>query len=190
MTNLIPKIQYGHQTAAAAYYPVQCDQTEQQYEEVYYGQTSSCKANVPFVRVVKRRTTANKKERRRTQSINSAFAYLRDCIPNVPSDTKLSKVCIDRCAVEIHSRAIHWSHLCLQIKTLRLATSYINYLNGVLEGDQDPTGGFRAELVPSSRKINAERRAKSEAQVRIPLFFFSAAKPPTRSRCCIFRLIN
>lgn len=47
---------------------------------------------VPFVRVVKRRTTANKKERRRTQSINSAFTYLRDCIPNVPSDTKLSKV--------------------------------------------------------------------------------------------------
>lgn len=47
---------------------------------------------VPFVRVVKRRTTANKKERRRTQSINSAFTFLRDCIPNVPSDTKLSKV--------------------------------------------------------------------------------------------------
>jgi hypothetical protein len=47
---------------------------------------------VPFVRVVKRRTTANKKERRRTQSINNAYADLRDCIPNVPPDTKLSKV--------------------------------------------------------------------------------------------------
>lgn len=46
-----------------------------------------------------------------------------------------------------------------------MATSYITYLNRVLEGDQDPSGGFRAELVPSSRKINAERRAKSEAQV-------------------------
>lgn len=45
-----------------------------------------------FVRVVKRRTTANKKERRRTQSINNAYADLRDCIPNVPADTKLSKV--------------------------------------------------------------------------------------------------
>lgn len=52
-----------------------------------------------------------------------------------------------------------------QIKTLRLATSYISYLTRVLEGDQDPSGGFRAELVPSSRKINAERRAKNEAQV-------------------------
>jgi len=40
---------------------------------------------------VKRRNTANKKERRRTQSINNAFADLRDCIPNVPPDTKLSK---------------------------------------------------------------------------------------------------
>lgn len=47
---------------------------------------------VPVVRVVKRRTTANKKERRRTQSINSAYSSLRDHIPNVPSDTKLSKV--------------------------------------------------------------------------------------------------
>lgn len=46
----------------------------------------------PFVRVVKRRSTANKKERRRTQSINNAYADLRDCIPNVPADTKLSKV--------------------------------------------------------------------------------------------------
>lgn len=46
----------------------------------------------PVVRVVKRRTTANKKERRRTQSINSAYSSLREHIPNVPSDTKLSKV--------------------------------------------------------------------------------------------------
>lgn len=47
---------------------------------------------VPVVRVVKRRNTANKKERRRTQSINAAFQDLRDRIPNVPADTKLSKV--------------------------------------------------------------------------------------------------
>lgn len=47
---------------------------------------------VPVVRVVKRRTTANKKERRRTMSINGAYTSLRDHIPNVPSDTKLSKV--------------------------------------------------------------------------------------------------
>ncbi|KAK4311503.1 hypothetical protein Pmani_016971 [Petrolisthes manimaculis] len=63
-------------------------------------------------RVVKRRSSANKKERRRTQSINNAFAELRECIPNVPADTKLSK-----------------------IKTLRLATSYIAYLMEVLHTD-------------------------------------------------------
>lgn len=99
----------------------------------------------PFVRVVKRRTTANKKERRRTQSINNAYADLRDRIPNVPADTKLSK-----------------------IKTLRLATSYILYLIGVLETD-DPAaaGGFRAELGTISRKsstssIGATAQVNSE----------------------------
>lgn len=70
---------------------MEAEQTEE-YEEIYYETTANSMNPVPFVRVVKRRTTANKKERRRTQSINSAFAYLRDCIPNVPSDTKLSKV--------------------------------------------------------------------------------------------------
>lgn len=92
----------------------------------------------PYVRVVKRRTTANKKERRRTQSINNAYADLRDCIPNVPADTKLSK-----------------------IKTLRLATSYILYLIGVLETD-DPAGGFRAELGTISRKSSSSSSATAQ----------------------------
>lgn len=48
----------------------------------------------PGVRTIKKRNTANKKERRRTQSINTAFSSLRGRIPNVPSDTKLSKVII------------------------------------------------------------------------------------------------
>ncbi|XP_055584949.1 heart- and neural crest derivatives-expressed protein 1 [Uranotaenia lowii] len=98
---------------------------------------SSGGGGVPVVRVVKRRNTANKKERRRTQSINSAYTSLRDRIPNVPNDTKLSK-----------------------IKTLRLAISYIAHLLAVVNGNQDPSCDFRAELVPSSRKINAERRAQ------------------------------
>ncbi|XP_045509241.1 heart- and neural crest derivatives-expressed protein 2 isoform X2 [Colias croceus] len=92
-----------------------------------------------FVRVVKRRTTANKKERRRTQSINTAFTDLRECIPNVPPDTKLSK-----------------------IKTLRLATSYISYLLKVLESDGEPAGGFRAELhhtPPRRRAVDHSQNA-------------------------------
>ncbi|EZA59079.1 hypothetical protein DMN91_008035 [Ooceraea biroi] len=82
------------------------------------------------VRPPKRRNTANKKERRRTQSINNAFADLRDCIPNVPVDTKLSK-----------------------IKTLRLAASYIGYLMAVLESDEgEEPQTFRAEILSNGRR--------------------------------------
>ncbi|XP_028160108.1 heart- and neural crest derivatives-expressed protein 2 isoform X2 [Ostrinia nubilalis] len=97
-----------------------------------------------FVRVVKRRSTANKKERRRTQSINTAFSDLRECIPNVPPDTKLSK-----------------------IKTLRLATSYISYLLKVLETDGEPAGGFRAELHHTPpRRRNADNVQNATAEKR------------------------
>lgn len=67
---------------------------DESFENIYATCHARYNGNVPptIVRTGKRRSTANKKERRRTQSINSAFAYLRDCIPNVPSDTKLSKV--------------------------------------------------------------------------------------------------
>lgn len=79
-------------------------------------------SQVPPERIIQR-VKANKKERRRTQSINQAFNELRRHIPDVPSDTKLSK-----------------------IKTLRLAISYINYLMSALEeappqtSHQDSTG--------------------------------------------------
>lgn len=82
----------------------------------------------------KRRNTANKKERRRTQSINNAFADLRDCIPNVPADTKLSK-----------------------IKTLRLAASYIGYLMAVLDSDEgEEPQTFRAEILSSGRRNKSQ----------------------------------
>lgn len=78
-----------------------------------------------------------KKERRRTESINSAFAELRECIPNVPADTKLSK-----------------------IKTLRLATSYIAYLMEVLAKDSQPgdTEGFKAEIKKADGRENKRKR--------------------------------
>ncbi|XP_051939774.1 heart- and neural crest derivatives-expressed protein 2 [Hippocampus zosterae] len=90
-------------------------------------------------RTVKRRPTANRKERRRTQSINSAFAELRECIPNVPADTKLSK-----------------------IKTLRLATSYISYLMDILDkdGQHGDTQAFKAELKKTEAR---EERRKRDA---------------------------
>lgn len=98
------------------------------------------------VRPPKRRNTANKKERRRTQSINNAFADLRDCIPNVPADTKLSK-----------------------IKTLRLAASYIGYLMTVLESDDcDEPQTFRAEILSSARR--------NKTQLMVSYLLFSANK--------------
>lgn len=85
------------------------------------------------------RKSNNKKERRRTQSINTAFSNLRDCIPNVPSDTKLSK-----------------------IKTLRLASSYIAYLMELLNGPSESSSkllseGFRADLSNSKRTSQQNR---------------------------------
>lgn len=95
----------------------------------------------------KRRVTANRKERRRTASINNAFSDLRDCIPNVPPDTKLSK-----------------------IKTLRLATSYIAYLMELLDSENAnldalttlPGHGFKAELGKRTRTPEQEERRKRE----------------------------
>ena len=91
---------------------------------------------VTGMRLPRKRNTANKKERRRTHSINSAFAQLRGCIPNVPSDTKLSK-----------------------IKTLKLATSYIAYLMDILNKD-DPkmADGFKAEVMKKAKSDSTRRR--------------------------------
>lgn len=61
------------------------------YDDSPYFITNIGVNGVPF-RGVRRRNTANKKERKRTQSLNTAYTSLRDRIPNVPADTKLSKV--------------------------------------------------------------------------------------------------
>lgn len=55
------------------------------------------------------RAMANVRERQRTQSLNEAFAILRQIIPTLPSD-KLSK-----------------------IQTLKLATDYIGFLNNLVK---------------------------------------------------------
>ena len=89
---------------------------------------------------------SNKKERRRTQSINAAYTALRDCIPNVPCDTKLSK-----------------------IKTLRLATSYIDYLINVLKSD-DPklaAEGFKADVHKKWNDKSDEQKRKELVSVFI-----------------------
>ncbi|KAH8287973.1 hypothetical protein KR018_012163 [Drosophila ironensis] len=122
-------------------------ETESVIQQPIYNQSQVGFMPTSSVRTIKKRNTANKKERRRTQSINNAFSYLREKIPNVPTDTKLSK-----------------------IKTLKLAILYINYLCNVLDGDQDPKGGFRAELKPLSRKICNEKKQCLKPEIQnIPL---------------------
>ena len=101
---------------------------------------------------------SNKKERRRTQSINAAFSSLRDCIPNVPCDTKLSKV-------EMHTEVLckHFPKRSqFQIKTLRLATSYIDYLINVLKSDDPNSGaeGFKADIHKKWNEKTEEQKRK------------------------------
>ncbi|XP_059480883.1 heart- and neural crest derivatives-expressed protein 2-like [Neocloeon triangulifer] len=95
--------------------------------------TSTAVPGLAPVRTVKRRSTANKKERRRTQSINTAFSSLREHIPGIPGDTKLSK-----------------------IKTLKHAIAYINHLMEMLNGDKisidTARSAFRADLHVAGRR--------------------------------------
>lgn len=81
------------------------------FHEILLTPTSTKEVAVPAVRIIKKRNTANKKERRRTQSINNAFTCLREKIPNVPSDTKLSKVIIIH--TYIHIRECVHIHICI-----------------------------------------------------------------------------
>lgn len=76
------------------------------------------------------RFKANKKERRRTQLLNEAFSKLRRHIPDVPIDTKLSK-----------------------IKTLRLAISYISHLANALNDDVDKQQANNHNLNVVSRRL-------------------------------------
>ena len=82
----------------------------------------------------------SKKERRRTENLNSAYNNLRDCLPNVPSDTKLTK-----------------------IKTLKLATSYIDYLISILDSQDSHLREFRPSLfVTAARKYRKKTRAGNQ----------------------------
>ena len=97
----------------------------------------------------KRRGGANRKERKRTQTMNTAFSELRNRIPNVPPDTKLSK-----------------------IKTLRLAISYIRYLMDVLAEDVNKEGKLRShkDFVMELADQN-DRRDKRKKEETVSLCF-------------------
>lgn len=87
------------------------------------------------------RGSTNRKERKRTLTMNSAFAELRDHIPNVPPDTKLSK-----------------------IKTLRLAISYIKFLMEILEDSNDGKPGRSSTNFVADLSLQSEGREKRKRE--------------------------
>ena len=110
-------------------------QEEKEPEQVESGTTESRK------RKSKPRATTSKKERRRTQNINAAFGDLRNHIPNVPADTKLSK-----------------------IKTLKLAMSYIRHLEKILDSEEGQTEPKLERKYSSSSETEAELEASNNTQ--------------------------
>ena len=77
----------------------------------------------------------SRKERRRTENLNTAYNCLRDCLPNVPSDTKLTK-----------------------IKTLKLATSYIDYLISILAQKDSQPEDFKPKLFLAKKSKKSKPR--------------------------------
>ncbi|CAG9531081.1 unnamed protein product [Cercopithifilaria johnstoni] len=74
---------------------------------------------------VKKRNQSNRKERRRNEEMNLAYARLQRCVPHIPHDQKLAK-----------------------IKTLRLATLYIKHLEAVIDGSVRVRSSSSHELRP------------------------------------------
>ena len=87
------------------------------------------------------RVMANVRERQRTQSLNEAFASLRHIIPTLPSD-KLSK-----------------------IQTLRLASSYIEFLYRLLNENPEPRAGESAENSWSGNTTSVTREELTMSDV-------------------------
>ncbi|CAH2233776.1 basic helix-loop-helix transcription factor amos-like [Pararge aegeria] len=93
------------------------DENEDQRSSRKRSSKSSRKKAQSFEEMQIQRVMANVRERQRTQSLNEAFASLRQIIPSLPSD-KLSK-----------------------IQTLQLATQYIEFLYQILSNSETSSTG-------------------------------------------------
>lgn len=113
------------------------------------------------------RGSANRKERKRTLTMNSAFAELRDHIPNVPPDTKLSK-----------------------IKTLRLAISYIKFLMEILEESNDGKPGRSHRNFVADLAFQNEGREKRKRENVVSIIYkrITLETFAQRCRCCVLHL--
>lgn len=110
-------------------------------------------------RKAKPRGTTSKKERRRTQNINAAFGDLRSHIPNVPADTKLSK-----------------------IKTLKLAMSYIRHLEKILKSEETQGESKLERKYSSSSETEADSESNNRSQENG--FGFDAVSTCAKLRSC------
>lgn len=93
------------------------DENEDQRKSRKRTSKSARKRAQSFEELQIQRVMANVRERQRTQSLNEAFASLRQIIPSLPSD-KLSK-----------------------IQTLQLATQYIEFLYQILSNSESSSDG-------------------------------------------------
>nr|VZI31004.1 unnamed protein product [Spirometra erinaceieuropaei] len=77
------------------------------------------------------RTSQNQQDKRRTREMNRAFCRLRTCLPEIPADTKLTK-----------------------LKTLRMAISYIRTLSLVADSSSPLTERVSQAWSPNARPAN------------------------------------
>ncbi|XP_037954793.1 twist-related protein [Teleopsis dalmanni] len=94
------------------------------FDEDTSSQSSKC-GNPPV-----QRNAANARERARMRVLSSAFGRLKTKLPNIPPDTKLSK-----------------------LDTLRLATIYIKQLKAAVEGDSSHGENFSSGIIGEHNSI-------------------------------------
>ncbi|XP_050682331.1 twist-related protein 2 [Leptidea sinapis] len=108
------------------------DEGDEQRRSRKRSSKSSRKKTQSFEEMQIQRVMANVRERQRTQSLNEAFASLREIIPSLPSD-KLSK-----------------------IQTLQLATQYIEFLYQILSNGESASNSENSDAGSDHGKYLAQ----------------------------------
>ena len=146
---------YEHPTSQISMHQpfIRCDV----FEEFIYRNDRTLQTGYPSSPLSLEFSLTPSKERKRSETMNLGFAALRNCIPDVPTDTKLSK-----------------------IKTLRLAISYIRYLMECLGdyryrmafADRDPEKVFNSyyQLTKKSSHVVQSGRKRSNKDKKVSMF--------------------
>lgn len=116
------------------------------------------------------KVNSNLKERRRNVNINEAFKSLQGRIPNTPSPTQTPLPKVEPFLVAIYLGSQFG--LVTQIKTLRLAISYIRELEGVLNGgssgaDLGQLNAAFAEAVAAELQTRNSYKTRAERLLQV-----------------------